>query len=674
MSSSPKLRWGILGPGSIAKKFALALGQSRTGMLAAVGSRSKERADAFLKEFGGERAYGDCDALLADPDVDAVYIATPHPSHACWAVRAARAGKHILCEKPITLNAPEAEAIQLEARRAGVFLMEAFMYRAHPQTKKIVELVRDGTLGEIRMIEGAFCFDQGSNSEGRHQSNALGGGGILDLGCYPMSMARLVAGARSGNPFENPETIKAVGHLDEVTGVDTWTSALLRFSGSLVAVLSCGVRVSGDNHVKIRGSKGTLIVLSPWFCSGEMHFQAAGSKEVEKLNVGIAESLYLPEIELVTSTVAEGRQEADCMNWADTLGNMRCLDAWRAEIGFQYEAEKPGAGWPTIDRLPLKVSKPSRMQYGELPGVRKKISRFLMGTAIPGLTPDRMIRFDEFFRLGGNAFDTAWIYSGGGRTISESCLGEWMTSRGVREEVVLLVKGAHTPLCDPEHLVSQLGESLERLQTDYADLYLMHRDNLEFPAGVFVETINQEIQSGRIHAYGFSNWSLERFMEARDYAREHQLVEPVCLSNQLSLARMVEPLWEDCISVGDQTSREWLANKQIPNFAWSSQARGFFSFRSDSEKADDPLLSRCFFADDNFERKRRVELLSKHRGIPIVQLAGAWVFHQKFPTFALFGPRNLSELTENVESLAIELSTEEVAWLSLESEENPTGI
>ncbi len=674
MSTSPKLRWGILGPGSIAKKFAQALGQSNSGTLVAAGSRSQERADAFMKKFGGGRTYGDYDALLADPEVDAVYIATPHPSHACWAVRAARAGKHILCEKPIALNAAEAEAIQLEAQRAGVFLMEAFMYRAHPQTKKIVELVRNGTLGEIRMIEGAFCFDQGAKPEGRHQANALGGGGILDLGCYPVSMARLVAGARSGKSFENPDTIKAVGHLDEETGVDTWTSALLQFSGDLVAVVTCGLRVSGDNLVKIRGTKGTLTVLAPWFCSGELHLQSTGAKEVEKIDAGISESVYLPEIDLVASSVAAGLQEADSMSWEDTLGNMTCLDAWRTEIGFQYDSEKPGGGCPTIDCLPLTTSKPTRMQYGELPGVRKKISRFLMGTAISGLTPDRMIRFDEFFRLGGNAFDTAWIYSAGGKSIAESCLGEWVTSRGVRDEVVLLVKGAHSPLCDPENLVSQLEESLERLQTDYADLYLMHRDNLEFPAGVFVETINQQMQEGRIHAYGFSNWSLDRFVEARDYARTHQLIEPVCLSNQLSLARMVKPLWPGCISFGDKELRKWLETNQVPLFAWSSQARGFFSFRSGEEKIDDPLLPRCFFAEDNFERKRRVEQLSGRRGIPAVQLAGAWVFAQKFPTFALFGPRNLAELTENVESLAIKLSADEMAWLSLDSDKKPAGM
>ena len=143
------LRWGILGTGAIANTFATALPQSRTGRLVAVGSRTADSARKFAARHGDGRAHGSYDALLADPEVDAVYIATPHPQHAEWCIRAARAGKHILCEKPITLNHAEAMVVAEAAREAGVFLMEAFMYRCHPQTQRIVELIRGLSLIHI---------------------------------------------------------------------------------------------------------------------------------------------------------------------------------------------------------------------------------------------------------------------------------------------------------------------------------------------------------------------------------------------------------------------------------------------------------------------------------------------------------------------------------------------
>src|SRR5438067_9940242 len=155
-----KLAWGILGTGTIAKTFARGVQKSKTGTLAAVGSRSQESADAFgdaLSVPAGHRHAG-YDALLADPSVQAIYIATPHPWHAHWAIRAAAAKKHLLVEKPIALNAADAMAIVEAAIANDVFLMEAFMYRCHPQTHKLVELIRDGAIGEVRMIQAAFGF------------------------------------------------------------------------------------------------------------------------------------------------------------------------------------------------------------------------------------------------------------------------------------------------------------------------------------------------------------------------------------------------------------------------------------------------------------------------------------------------------------------------------------
>jgi len=197
------LRWGIMGTGAIARKFASGLKDSRTGQLVAVGSRADETLGAFLADYPA-RGHATYEGLLADPEVEAVYISTPHPMHAEWAIRAARAGKHILCEKPLTMNAAEAEAVIEAARAGGVFLMEAFMYRCHPQTQRLLELVREGSIGRLRLVQAVFSFRSAWNPKGRLFDPALGGGGILDVGCYCVSMSRLLAGVGAGAAFAEP--------------------------------------------------------------------------------------------------------------------------------------------------------------------------------------------------------------------------------------------------------------------------------------------------------------------------------------------------------------------------------------------------------------------------------------------------------------------------------------
>ena len=198
-SAQTKIRWGIIGPGNIAKAFAGGVAHSRTGVLAAIGTRDPGKA-GLAESFPGARILDGYDALLSDPEVDAIYIATPHPSHAEWAIKAAEAGKHVLCEKPMGLTAFEADAMIHAARKAGTFLGEAFMYRLHPQTLKLVDLLKSGVIGEVRMIKSSFGFAMpGFMPEHRLYANDLAGGGILDVGGYPVSMARLIAGAAADN-------------------------------------------------------------------------------------------------------------------------------------------------------------------------------------------------------------------------------------------------------------------------------------------------------------------------------------------------------------------------------------------------------------------------------------------------------------------------------------------
>jgi len=279
--------------------------------------------------------------------------------------------------------------------------------------------------------------------------------------------------------------------------------------------------------------------------------------------------------------------------------------------------------------------------------------------------PHAAVLFDDFFERGGTCFDTAYIYVGG---LSERLLGRWIANRGVREQVVILDTGAHTPFCTPEAVASQLPESLERLQTDYVDLYLLHRDNPRVPVGEFIDVLNEHRRAGRLRVFGASNWSLARVEEANAYARSRGLAGFGVVSNNFSLARMVEPPWAGCLSASDPESRAWFARTQTPLFPWSSQARGFFAGRAHPDDRSDPELVRSWYSEDNFRRLERVNQLARERGVLPINVALAYVLCQPFPTFPLIGPRALAETRTSFPALDIELTPEEVRWLNLETE------
>jgi aryl-alcohol dehydrogenase-like predicted oxidoreductase len=238
--------------------------------------------------------------------------------------------------------------------------------------------------------------------------------------------------------------------------------------------------------------------------------------------------------------------------------------------------------------------------------------------------------------------------------------------------VVILDKGAHTPHCDPDSLSRQLLISLERLGTDHVDIYMLHRDNPDVPVGEFLDVLNQHHEAGRITVFGASNWSLDRVREANEWAAARGLLGLAAVSNNFSLARMVEPVWPGCVSSSDPVWRAWLTERQMPVMPWSSQARGFFvAGRADPADRSDPELVRSWYSDDNFRRLERVRQLAGERGVLPIQVALAYVLSQPFPTFPLIGPRLLSETRTSFRALTVELSPGEVRWLDLE-EQGPT--
>lgn len=343
------LAWGVLATGKIAGTFAKAVAVSKTGRLVAVGSRTQASADRFGDEYNVPRRYGSYEALLADAEVQAVYISTPHPMHMEWAIKAAEAGKHILCEKPITMNHAEALAVVEAAKRNDVFLMEAFMYRCHPQTARLVELIRDGVIGEVRVIQATFSFGGDFALESRILSPTLGGGGILDVGCYCMSMARLIAGVATGQPFAEPTEVTGVGHIGAASRVDEWALASLKFPGGVLATLSTGVQLWQENIVRIYGSAGSIFVPLPWGPAREggtsrimVHRQ--GEKEPQEVIVEADRPLFTIEADTVAANIERRQAPSPAMTWDDTLGNMKALDRWCGSIGLTYGAEAATQG------------------------------------------------------------------------------------------------------------------------------------------------------------------------------------------------------------------------------------------------------------------------------------------------------------------------------------------
>lgn len=665
MTTEQPIRWGIIGPGTIARTFADGIAHSRTGRLEAIATRNPDKP-GLAEAFPGARIVKGYDALLADPDIDAVYIATPHTGHAEWAIKAIRAGKNVLVEKPIAISAYDADAIFHEAKKAGVFAGEAYMYRLHPQTAKLLELVKARAVGDIRIIRSSFGFNMGSfRADHRLFANETAGGGILDVGGYPVSMVRMIAGAVDGKPFAEPEKVAGAAHLGQ-SGVDEWASAVLKFPNGIVAEVSCSIMAAQDNVLRIIGSDGRIEVRDFWFAAGHKggtgRIDIIRGDKVETIELPEDRWLYSFEVDAAGEAIRQGKKEFDApgMAWADSLGNLRVMDQWRASVGLEYSVEKATSRIANI--AGGKVVSGNTVPKRQIPGLAKPASVVALGFEFFPNFASASLTLDAFYEAGGNLFDTAYVY-GGGKT--EAIFGDWHTSRNVpREEIVLIGKGAHSPLCYPDMIAKQLDQSLERLKTDYVDVYFMHRDNFDVPVGEFVDAMDAEVRRGRIRGiFGGSNWTRERMGEAAAYAQKNGKQAPGALSNNFSLAEMLDPIWAGCVAASDDEWKEWLKSRQIPNFAWSSQGRGFFTERAGRDKHDDEEIVRVWYSDRNFVRRDRAIELAQKLGRHPIHIALAYVIAQPFPVIPLIGPRTIAELEDSLSALDIALTDEQVKWL-----------
>jgi aryl-alcohol dehydrogenase-like predicted oxidoreductase len=319
------------------------------------------------------------------------------------------------------------------------------------------------------------------------------------------------------------------------------------------------------------------------------------------------------------------------------------------------------------------------MQYGTVPGVPLGVSRLVIGSA--GMsTDDRTGAYallDEYVGLDGNTIDTAAIY--GVDRSSERVVGEWISRSGLREQLVVIAKGACTTAATPELVTSDLLRSLEELQVETADIYMMHRDNPSLPAGDFVEVMNEHLRAGRVRAIGGSNWLPHRIDEANAYAAEHGLVGFAVSSPNFSLAQWNEATWADCYTASDPATRRWYEEHDLSLFSWSSQASGFFTgrySRADAASAD-PFVAdvvRVWFNDDNFERLQRTQRLADALGVTSTQIALAFVLCQPISAHALIGPRTTKELRSSMAAADLQLTPEEGAWVNLEVDAVPDSV
>ena len=335
---SDPLAWGILGTGNIAGQFADALSAAARGRLAAVGSRERGGAERFVAERGLASRAATYDELLADRDVEAIYVALPNAHHRHWTERALEAGKHVLCEKPLAPRPGDAESMFDAAERNRRVLMEAFMYRSHPVTEAVLDELARGAIGELRMVRASFCFRLRHRDANIRFSPELAGGALMDVGCYCLDLARRVAGTEPARA-----TVSARVHA---SGVDESAVGTLAFPGGELASFSCGMGLQADNTAYICGDEGYLEIPVPWkppeteaiyrrhtMASPRAEGGSGGPQRKERA-VDAGRPVFALEADDFAATVRDGA--APRTTRAQSVGNARLLASLRKQAGLSF--------------------------------------------------------------------------------------------------------------------------------------------------------------------------------------------------------------------------------------------------------------------------------------------------------------------------------------------------
>jgi predicted dehydrogenase len=307
------VNWGFLSTARINRLVLAGARESERVDVVAVASRDRERAEAYARENQIERAYASYEALLADPEVEAVYISLPNSLHVEWSIRALQAGKHVLCEKPLSRRPAEVEEAFDAAEQAGLVLMEAFMYRHNPQTARLQELVGSGAIGTLQLVRAAFSFPLADAANVRLNA-ALDGGSLMDVGCYCVSGARLLAG--------EPERVYGEQVVGE-SGVDVLFSGTMRFPGGVVAQFDSGLRMPNRDELEAVGDEGSVFLDDPWHCrTPVLRLRREGGDE--EISVDAADS-YRLELENVSDAIRG--DAAPLLGREDAVAQARAIEA-----------------------------------------------------------------------------------------------------------------------------------------------------------------------------------------------------------------------------------------------------------------------------------------------------------------------------------------------------------
>jgi len=316
MSTTSLVKWGIVSTADINQKVIPGAQASSKVDLIAVASRTQERADAYARAWGIPRAHGSYEALLADPEIDAVYISLPNTLHCAWSIKALEAGKHVLCEKPLSRHPEQVAAAFDAAERSGRLLMEAFMFRHNPQTKRLRELVEEGAVGELRLVRSAFSYGL-YDTENIRLMTELEGGALMDVGCYNVSGSRLLAG--------EPERVWGEAWYGP-TGTDWVYTGTMRFPGDVIATFDCGTAVTPRDELEAIGTEGSLFVDDPWHCL-KPGIELRREDGVERIEIEQQDS-YRLELENLSDAI---RGEAEpLLGREDALQQARVLEALHA--------------------------------------------------------------------------------------------------------------------------------------------------------------------------------------------------------------------------------------------------------------------------------------------------------------------------------------------------------
>lgn len=324
-----KIRWGIMSTGNIANAFATGANFLGDAEIIAVGSRSQASADAFGAKHNIPRRYDSYEALANDPDVDVIYIGTPHPFHAENTLLCLNSGKHVLCEKPFTLNASESEICIQLAHEKGLFLMEAIWMRYIPAIVRLRELINNGVIGAIKLIKADFAFHLPFDAKHRAYNPALGGGSLLDVGIYPISFTTMLLG--------HPKAVHAYADIGQ-TGIDEQATMLFQYDNGATALLSSGIHGELPNDAVVKGTKGYIQVHSPMWVPERLTLHLYG-QEPQIIDLPYESNGYNYEAAEVAACLRAGKTESDMMPHSETLATMRLMDGIRASWGMSYPQE-----------------------------------------------------------------------------------------------------------------------------------------------------------------------------------------------------------------------------------------------------------------------------------------------------------------------------------------------